>query len=95
MKARARRSDWQVSNVVNTAPWLVLADNGCDLAPSCLSCPFEVCRYDRPDGIAGLRREERDAEIGRLREAGQSLMVIAAQVGVSLRSVYRIVRGRV
>ena len=23
-------------------------DTGCDLAPSCLSCPFARCRYDKP-----------------------------------------------
>ena len=23
-------------------------DTGCNLAPSCLRCPFEVCKYDRP-----------------------------------------------
>jgi hypothetical protein len=22
-------------------------DTGCNLAPSCLRCPFEVCQYDR------------------------------------------------
>ncbi len=24
-------------------------DTGCDLAPSCLSCPFVRCRYDKPE----------------------------------------------
>lgn len=25
-------------------------DEGCDLAPACLSCPFDVCRYDMRSG---------------------------------------------
>ena len=33
-------------------------DTGCELAPSCLSCPFVRCRYDYPDGIRGLWRAE-------------------------------------
>ena len=33
-------------------------DTGCDLASSCLSCPFVRCRYDYPDGIRGLWRAE-------------------------------------
>lgn len=24
-------------------------DTGCDLAPSCLSCPFVHCRYDKAE----------------------------------------------
>ena len=32
-------------------------DTGCDLAPSCLSCPFVRCRHDYPDGIRGMLRE--------------------------------------
>ncbi len=33
-------------------------DTGCDLAPSCLSCPFVRCRHDYPDGLLGLLRED-------------------------------------
>ncbi len=33
-------------------------DTGCDLAPSCLSCPFVHCRHDYPDGIRGMLRED-------------------------------------
>ena len=32
-------------------------DTGCDLAPSCLRCPFVRCRHDYPDGIRGMLRE--------------------------------------
>jgi len=27
---------------------LTYQDTGCDLAPSCLNCPFPSCRYDFP-----------------------------------------------
>ena len=33
------------------------SDEGCSLAPSCLSCPFVRCRHDYPDGIRGMLRE--------------------------------------
>lgn len=29
----------------------VYEDTGCRSAPSCLSCPFAQCKYDRPDRI--------------------------------------------
>jgi len=93
MAKTARPSGWRNGPDVDTAPWSILLDNGCRYSPSCLTCPFEVCRYDRTDGIAGLLREKRDAEIRRLREAGQAPEVIAAQMGVSKRSVYRVTRG--
>ena len=89
------RSDCGSPELVDTAPWLMLADNGCRYAPSCLTCPFVRCRYDERGGIPGARRQERDAEIRRLREEGQAPAVIAQQVGISLRSVYRIVAVRV
>ncbi|MCH8007547.1 MAG: hypothetical protein IIC91_01655 [Chloroflexi bacterium] len=48
-------------------------DVGCDLAPSCLACPFVVCRYDLPSGIRELlvtleERTERHQSQAQLRE---------------------------
>jgi hypothetical protein len=65
-------------------------DEGCDLAPSCLRCPFPRCRYDEEGGIAGFKRRERDSELRRLRDEGLSPTELAARFNVSLRSVYRI-----
>ena len=67
-------------------------DEGCDLAPSCLNCPFPRCRYDEEGGIAGFMRRKRDSELRRLRqEEGLSPLELAERFNVSLRSVYRII----
>ena len=65
-------------------------DEGCDLAPSCLRCPFPRCRYDEEGGIAGFRRRQRDGELRRLRQEGFAPTELASRFNVSLRSVYRI-----
>ena len=72
----------------------IYADHGCSFAPSCLACPFEVCRYDR--GFAGNRvskaqdRVERDRKITRMRERGMQVEQIAEACGISGRTVARI-----
>lgn len=72
----------------------IYADHGCSYAPSCLSCPFEVCRYDR--GFAGNRvskaidRVSRDDRILAMRASGMQVEQIAKVRGVSGRTVARI-----
>lgn len=72
----------------------IYADHGCSFAPSCLQCPFEVCRYDR--GFAGNRvskaqdRVERDRKITRMRAKGMQVEHIAKACGISGRTVARI-----
>ena len=72
----------------------IYADHGCSYAPSCLTCPFEVCRYDR--GFAGNRvakavnRVERDDQIIAMRSSGMQVEHIAKEMGVSGRTVARI-----
>lgn len=71
-------------------------DEGCDLAPSCLNCPFPRCRYD--DTTIGPRRGRkpgpsagRHAEMVHLRrEEGLSITELAARFDVSKRTVHRI-----
>lgn len=67
-------------------------DDGCDLAPSCLNCPFPVCRYDYPGGIAAFLRQVRDEEIRALRAQGVPPQELAKQFKISLRTVFRITR---
>lgn len=43
-------------------------DDGCDLHPACLSCPFSRCRYDEPHGIRTRQRREREREMRLLAE---------------------------
>lgn len=72
----------------------IYADHGCSYAPSCLNCPFDVCRYDR--GFAGNRvskainRVTRDQEIIAMRATGMQVEQIARERGISGRTVARI-----
>lgn len=65
------------------------ADTGCDVHPSCLSCPLVRCRYEVAGGVRALRNRERDAKITRLRAQGLTGPQVAEQMGVSLRTVMR------
>jgi len=66
-------------------------DSGCDLHPSCLSCPLVRCRYDEPGGARRLLSSERDGEVLAMqRRGGTSVEAIARHVGVSRRTVFRI-----
>ena len=68
-------------------------DEGCELASSCLRCPFPRCRYDEPGGVAAAVRTDRDAEMVRLRrERRMAIAELARRFGVSKRSVHRILR---
>ena len=66
------------------------ADTGCEVHPSCLSCPLVRCRYDEPGGARKLLAEERDASIAVLQRKGASIDAIALQTGVSRRTVFRV-----
>ena len=68
-------------------------DEGCDLAPSCLACPFPECRYDVEGRVDSPEKLARDAEIRRLYDAGDGARVIARRFGVSERTVYRVTLG--
>ena len=66
-------------------------DEGCDVFPSCLNCPFPQCRYDEP-GRRHKRKELRNGEMLRLLGEGQGVKELAQLFGVSKRTVYRIMR---
>ena len=64
-------------------------DDGCDLHPCCLSCPFVRCRYDVPGGkraVLNLYRNERIASLRRT----YSVPVVAGLMSVSIRTVVRV-----
>ena len=67
-------------------------DEGCELAPSCLRCPFPSCRYDIVAGRRGGAQEFRDTEIRRLRRQGLNIGDLAARFGVSKRTIHRALR---
>ena len=64
------------------------------LAPSCLSCPLPQCVHDLPGGIPTLRRIVREIEIKQRRADGETLAEIAGTVGISVRTVTRLLGER-
>ena len=64
-------------------------DTGCSLAPSCLSCPLPHCRYDVRGGMPSVQKANRDECIRERRAQGQNVTQIAAELGVTRRTVFR------
>jgi len=65
------------------------ADTGCDIHPSCLTCPLARCRYEERGGTRGLISRGRDQSILALRRSGLGFEEIARRCGVSRRTVFR------
>lgn len=65
-------------------------DGGCQFASSCLRCPLERCRYDTPGGARTLLQTPRDRALRRRRDEGARIETLAAEFGLSRRSVFRI-----
>ena len=70
--------------------YLEYRDGGCDLAPSCLRCPLERCRYDEPGGARKLLQASRDEAVCYRRREGVGIDALAAEFGISRRSVFRV-----
>ena len=68
-------------------------DGGCNLAPSCLRCPFEYCQYDMPGGSSRMAKIARTNQIRALRDEGKSAAEIAGIVGCGVRMVNRRLKG--
>ncbi|UCD09298.1 MAG: helix-turn-helix domain-containing protein [Dehalococcoidales bacterium] len=65
-------------------------DEGCDLANSCLNCPYEECVYVKPGGKRHWMKNERSIEMIRLHtEEEKTVKEIANMYGVSKRTVQR------
>jgi hypothetical protein len=65
-------------------------DEGCDLADSCLNCPYEECIYEKPGGKRLWRKKERSAEMIKLHtEEGKTIRELAVMYSVSRRTVQR------
>ncbi|MFC1948638.1 helix-turn-helix domain-containing protein [Chloroflexota bacterium] len=65
-------------------------DEGCDLAESCLNCPFARCVYDEPGGKQRLLKRLRNREMARLYTAERKRVKELSQMfGVSQRTVQR------
>jgi hypothetical protein len=68
-------------------------DEGCDIHPSCLTCPLERCRYEEPGGLRGLINAHRDKQMIQMRMEGMGVDDLAGKFGVSRRTVFRIIGG--
>jgi hypothetical protein len=68
-------------------------DEGCELAESCLSCPFARCIYDEPGGKQRWTKRMRDREIVWLRtNEGKTLNELAEMFSISPRTVQRVLK---
>lgn len=65
---------------------------GCSrVAMCCLECPLPVCVFELP---SAPRNAVRDAEIVRRRHRGDGPREVAADMGISLRTVHRVMQGQ-
>jgi hypothetical protein len=65
-------------------------DKGCELAESCLNCPFPGCIYDKKHDKTKLVKQERAREMARFyTEKESSIKDLATMFGVSSRTMYR------
>jgi len=65
-------------------------DEGCDLADSCLNCPFPKCVYDEHGGRQRWLKRLRAREMARLfTTGGKGIKELALMFGVSQRTVQR------
>ena len=68
-------------------------DEGCDLAPECLSCPLPKCQHDDPGWFGRKERKRRDRDIVEARRSERlKTKALAARFGVSRRTVHRILK---
>jgi hypothetical protein len=68
-------------------------DDGCELAGSCLNCPFPECIYAQPGGKQQWLRRLRDKEVLRLfTTQGKGAKELALMFGVSQRTIQRILK---
>lgn len=64
-------------------------DEGCELATSCLNCPFARCIYEEPGGKQHFIKGLRDREILRLYTEGRGIKELAVMFDISQRTVQR------
>lgn len=80
-----------MSELVDLLPEeLEYRDEGCELAPSCLGCPFERCRYDEWERHPA--KSLRDSHILRLHSQGVPLRELAQRFRLSKRTIHRIIK---
>ena len=87
-------SDEDGSNELDLPPeYCQYRDEGCEFAPSCLSCPFPKCIYEQPGGRQHWLKERRDKEVtGLVAADNKGVKELASMFGVSQRTIQRILK---
>ena len=68
-------------------------DTGCEVSPSCLSCPLPQCKYDDPVWFPRHRRLARDLKVWSTMQSERLTADEAAQrFSVTVRTIFRITR---
>ena len=68
-------------------------DDGCEVSPSCLSCPLPICKYDDPAWFQREKQKKKDRRvIAALRGDGLSVQEVAVRFDISQRTIFRILR---
>jgi len=65
-------------------------DQGCEVAPACLTCPLPQCKHDDPWGYRRDLTKRRDAQmLEEIYQKGLTFDQAAALYGVNVRTVFR------
>jgi len=68
-------------------------DEGCDLAQSCLNCPFPRCVYEIPRGRQHLLKGRRNQQIlSQYHNEGKGVKELATAFGISQRTIQRVLK---
>lgn len=74
-------------------------DSGCEVSPSCFECPLRECKYDNPLWYLDWKRRKRRELVKNkisanlpLHSKTKAVSIVAGELGISTRSVYRIDR---
>ena len=72
---------------------VIYRDDGCEVSPSCLTCPLVVCKFDDPGWLRRIGRLSRDMRVVDVRRReGLSVSELAARFGLSSRTIHRIIQ---
>jgi hypothetical protein len=83
-------SDYPENKVDLPPEYCQYKDQGCDLANSCLKCPFPQCVYEQPRGRQRWLKKVRDREITRMFTSEEKgVKELALIFDVSSRTVQR------
>ena len=65
-------------------------DEGCEVSPSCLTCPLSICKHDDPVGYRTFKQHQQwEALITEMEELGLSVQEAADRWGIVPRTVWR------